>query len=128
MLIKNPREDNLIQAASQAASFKKKKAKADVHESPKKEVKKATMATKSYELQKCLSGDETLILSDAEVLSMTDTLVMSGATINDADEASEDEMDDALLPLEKDNTPPVVQKSLFLTEAWCRIFSFFFCL
>ena len=122
MLIKNPREDNLIQAASRAAS--KKKAKADVHvtESPKKEVIKAT---KSYELQKCLSGDDTLILSDADVLSMNDTLVMSGATINDADEASEDEMDDALLPLE-DNTPPVMQKSLFLTEAQCGIFFIFF--
>ena len=38
---------------------------------------------------------------------------MSDATINDAEEASEDEMDDEVLPLE-DNPP---SPSLFLTEA-----------
>ena len=71
MLIKNPREDNLIVAQSH------KKARVEVHEPPRGEVaidldKKEVVISKTanvtttptaYELRKCLSGDETLILS-----------------------------------------------------------------
>ena len=76
MLIKNPREDNLIKAAENSKKSKKK-AKAEVHESPKSNQAKSretSPSAKSYKLQKCLSDDGTLVLSDADVMSMNDTL------------------------------------------------------
>ena len=78
MLIKNPREDNLIVAQSH------KKARVEVHEPPRGEVaidldKKEVVISKTanisttptaYELRKCLSGDETLILSGKSIATM----------------------------------------------------------
>ena len=76
MLIKNPREDNLIKAAENSKKSKKK-AKAEVHESPKSNQAKSretSPSAKSYKLQKCLSDDGTLVMSDADAMSMNDTL------------------------------------------------------
>ena len=97
MLIKNPREGNLISAVS-------KKAKADVHTRPKSAGSNRT--SQNYQLNKCLSGDDnTLILSQGDdfgVTSLNDTLVNSAATVKDEQDASDDEIDDAVLPLEED--------------------------
>jgi len=91
MLIKNPREANLAKA--QGA----KKAKADVHDPPAK-----------YEIRKCLSGDETLMLSHAEASSnMNETLVMSQGD----QEESDDEVDDEVLSMEEP-----IPHSIFLTD------------
>ena len=62
MLIKNPREDNLNIAQA------KKKARVEIHEPPKVNEKSEfknndVVKNPTYELRKCLSGDETLMLS-----------------------------------------------------------------
>ena len=62
MLIKNPREDNIIVAQA------KKKARVEIHEPPKENEKSEfksndVVKTPAYELRKCLSGDDTLMLS-----------------------------------------------------------------
>ena len=98
MLIKHPREDNLIKAAAakaEAQSSQKiaRKAKADVkfvklNVSPKRNEEKirenatrrpASPNAKAYELQKCLSDDGTLVLSDQDILSQNETMMFIDA-------------------------------------------------
>ena len=100
MLIKHPREDNLIQAAAakvEAQSSQKiaRKAKAEaevkfvkLNVSPKRNEEKirenasrrpASPNAKAYELQKCLSDDGTLVLSDQDILSQNETMMFIDA-------------------------------------------------
>lgn len=109
MLIKNPREENLIIA-------EKKKTNVEIHAEPKKKV--APVA--SYNLRKCMSGDETLIMSQREddhLMSMNDTLVLSAeiTEVNDSD----DEVDEAILSDDEypgSPPPPAGGSPVFLTE------------
>ena len=101
MLIKHPREDNLIKAAAAKAEAqssqkiaRKAKAEADVkfsklRVSPKRNEEKirenaaarrpASPNAKAYELQKCLSDDGTLVLSDQDILSQNETMMFIDA-------------------------------------------------
>jgi hypothetical protein len=100
MLIKNPREENLIQAAAAKAEAqssqkiaRKAKAEAEVkfvklNVSPKRNEEKirenasrrpASPNAKAYELQKCLSDDGTLVMSDQGILSQNETMMFIDA-------------------------------------------------
>lgn len=111
MLIKNPREANLIIAE------RKKKTSVEIHPEPKK---KENLGGTNYNLRKCMSGDETLIMSqrdDDHLMSMNDTLVLSAeiTEVNDSD----DEVDEAILSDDEhlgSPPPPSGGSPVFLTE------------
>lgn len=102
MLIKNPREANIILAAQ-------KKATVEVYSEPKSAAEKA----KNFQLRKCLSGDETLMMSMKDEKDLNDTLILSEATVNA--ENSDDEIDAEILPMEES------EPKLFLTEVSSQI-------